>query len=141
MASPTLQLSNAMSFPKKEAVDTKVNDIDIIHWSDDRLLKEVSMKRFQHILSGRGLIARKVSSGKAGLAPMNMRYMKNHIYIYSFKGRLVIAIDDIKNCVACGKVLTIKTSDGIETSVMLRSMTNVLAIRNVIGKGGGLTHL
>ena len=145
--SPTLQFYHhtvmvptsifMMIYPKDKAIDVSstYNDVDIAHWGNDRLVKELSVKRFKEKLSGRGILVKKVKSGKAEFIPRRMRYMGKHIYISSMKGGSVIAIDDIHICVADGKVLTIETGKGVETRIMMPSRTDALAIRNVLGKG------
>lgn len=110
------------------------NDIGIIQWDNNRLVKELSVKRFQEKLSGRGILVKKIKSGKAEFIPRRMRYMGKHIYIYLVKGGSVIAIEDIRVCVADGKILTIVTGEGVKTTVKMPSKTDALAVRNVLGK-------
>ena len=126
-----------MISPKDKGLDisSTYDDVDIDHWDNERLVKELSVKRFKDKLSGGGMLVKKVKEGKAELIPRRMRYMGKYIYISSTKGGSVIAIDDIHVCVADGKVLTIESGKGVKTSVMMPSRTDALAIRNVLGKG------
>ncbi len=129
--------SHRLISPKNEGIDISktYNDADITRWDNVRLVKELSVKRFKEKLSGGGILVKKVRSGKTDFFPRRMRCMGKYIYISSIKGGSVIAIDDIQNCVSRGKVLTIETGKGVETSIRMPSRTDALAIRNVLGKG------
>lgn len=125
---------------KKKSISTGVTemndlfrDIDISLEGNDKVVRALSARRFKDKLSGGGMYVKKVSSGKAELIPRKIRYMGKYLYISSMTGESSVAIDTIIDCVSSGKVVTIKADDGFEISLRTPSITDAVAIRNVLG--------
>ena len=100
----------------------------------DIMVNDLSIKRFKDKLSGRGILVRKISSEKVEFIPRTMRYMGKYLYISSLTENLEIHVGDIINCTSIGRILEIKTRCMV-ISVKMPSMTDAIAVRNVLGNG------
>jgi hypothetical protein len=101
--------------------------------SESDTVKRISVERFERRLAGWGMVVRKRSKKGGIFGFRRLSYMGKHLQIQSLAGSKLIGIDRIHSCMTSGKDLTLETLDFGRITLVMPTISDAIAFKNVLG--------